>query len=891
MPVAMLRDGVPGCIDVLGAFGLAGRTAPPTPGVPGAGAGDVSVDGDDGSLDCAATGPAHRAAATASADSVALEVLFTADPFGWNQRGLLAWQSECRAPPAGTPLAVGWPMNSGAASLRPSATAPRRSAGRAFGAWLKRAKRPPPSVSLSSRLLLLVMSWALPAVAAGAAIIYLTARAERAADEQTLRETTRALAFVVDREFERRIALGRALATQVEQTLPSTPASQAMFIATARAAMNGAGGWAELRLDGQPIVSTRISTRISTHAAGRSAARTLPASDKPVAADVVSPLQLDEQGMHYTTLATPVRQGGRDIGSVAVTMVAAEFQALMDTANVPADWFASIVDSDHRIAARHPGGARYLGHAVAPTLSEPLQRSRFGSVDGTTLDGHAVTGYFHTLPGGWTFAAGMPTPEFGGYLARTVVQVTLGGLVLLLLAVAGAVWVARSIAAPVLLLERAALRLQNGQPVPEAQATGITECDHVAQALTRASEHVLGARQRMEQQVAQAVERTREAEQAVARSQRIEALGRLTGGVAHDFNNLLGIVSNSARLVQRQGQTLPALNVPVNAMLRAVDGGQRLTQHLLGFAGRRPVQPRAVSLDPYLPEMTELLRSVVGQRVELLIGVAGGTPAVTVDTSELELALINLCLNARDAMPDGGSLTVEARPAELSECVGLPDDRYVAIIVSDTGTGMDAALAERAFEPFFTTKPASHGTGLGLSQVHGFCVQAGGAARLETASGRGMRVLMLLPATAREVQSAPVADNPAYASTQSHAHGLRVLLVEDNASLAQVTEALLASHGAQVVTVSAAAQALDHLRRCTHKFDVVLSDVIMPGPMDGIGLARALHRSHPQLPIVLVSGYSGAHSNVREFTVLRKPVGEQDLIDALRVAVTGVASP
>jgi signal transduction histidine kinase/CheY-like chemotaxis protein len=519
-----------------------------------------------------------------------------------------------------------------------------------------------------------------------------------------------------------------------------------------------------------------------------------------------------------------------------------------------------------------------------------LQRSRFGNVEGTTLDGHAVTGYFQTLPGGWTFATAMPTPEFGGYLARTVVQVTLGGLVLLLLAVAGAFWVARSIAAPVLQLERAALRLQNGEPVPAAQPTGITECDNVAQALARASEHVLGARQRMEQQVAQAVERTREAEQAVARSQRIEALGRLTGGVAHDFNNLLGIVSNSARLVQRHAQALPALNVPVNATLRAVDAGQRLTQHLLGFAGRRPVQPRAVSLDPYLPEMAELLRSVVGQRIELLIGVAGGTPAVTVDTSELELALINLCLNARDAMPDGGSLTIEARPAEPAECVDLPEHGYVVIAVSDNGTGMDAALAQRAFEPFFTTKPASHGTGLGLSQVHGFCVQAGGAARLETATGRGMRVLMLLPAVARDAPIHLVADDPSYARTQSHAQGLRVLLVEDNANLAQVTEALLASHGARVTSVGSAAQAVAQIASSAHMFDVVLSDVVMPGPMDGFGLARALRRSHPLLPVVLMSGYSGAHTNLREFTVLRKPVGEEELIQALRAAVTGVPS-
>jgi signal transduction histidine kinase len=737
--------------------------------------------------------------------------------------------------------------------------------------------------SIRSRLLLLVMSWALPAMAAGTVIVYLTAQAERTADERALREMTRAMAQVVNREIDQRALIGRLLAQQVRPSQLRSAEDQSEFFEQARGAMRGLGGWVELRLDGQLVVSTRHPPAVLHDG--------VPEPEPVAATTRVTALQRAADGTLYSAVLTPVVSGERVVGSVAVTVLASEFQRVVDESRIPRAWVVAIIDRNHRLAARVPAGLPAAGQLVPEADRQQLRTQRDGPIESTTAEGTALTGYFHTLPDGWTFTTAMPRPQFGGYLARTVVQVTLGGLLLLGLAIAAAMWVSRGIAGAVLRLERAALRLQNGERVGP-QNTGIIECNTVAAAMTRASEHVLEAREDLERRVSDAVQRTREAEQTVARSQRIEALGRLTGGVAHDFNNLLGIVSNSARLTQRHIEALPALQMPVNATLRAVDAGQRLTQHLLRFAGRRPVRPQPVQLDQFLRELSELLRSVIGQRIELVVEVAPDTSPVTVDASELELALMNLAINARDAMPEGGTLTLTAHNASNVDVTSLPAGRYVVIAVADTGAGMDESLAQRVFEPFFTTKAAGHGTGLGLSQVHGFCQQAGGTARLTSAPDQGTRVALLLPATPT-AQGAPAPDSGRAAFSPTHANvaGLRVLLVEDNRTLAEVTQALLSASGCAVHGARSSREALEQLAATPDGFDVVLSDVVMPGTLDGLGLARELRQLRPGLPIVLMSGYSSALSTVREFTVLRKPVAEDTLLRALHEAVTGTTVP
>ncbi|HLL20357.1 MAG TPA: ATP-binding protein, partial [Rubrivivax sp.] len=461
-------------------------------------------------------------------------------------------------------------------------------------------------------------------------------------------------------------------------------------------------------------------------------------------------------------------------------------------------------------------------------------------------------------------------------------------LVMLGVAVLSALWLARRIDTPVLELQESARRLQAGEPVAPAQ-TGITELDAVATALADASRAVQHNQAELERQVSDAVAATRAAEQHVSRGQRTEALGRLTGGVAHDFNNLLGVISNSAHLIQRH-PAAEELRVPLSAVLRSVEAGSRLTQHLVRIAGRHPARPGQLDLRQFLPEVQELMKLVLGKRVELDVSIAPGTAKVTVDASELELALINLSLNARDALPSGGHVWLAAGNAGPEDCAGMPAGDYVQISVSDDGAGIAEEIVERVFEPFFTTKGVGQGTGLGLAQVQGFCTQAGGRARLASTPGVGTAVMLLLPA-ARAVASdnrhqprAAAVTKPPLSESDQRLNGIQVLLVEDNAELASVTSALLRTYGCVVQTARSPAQALTLMTR-ESAFDIVLSDVVMPGDMDGLGLARELRRRYPALPVVLISGYSSALQAAQEFTVLQKPCTPEKLTAALADAL------
>ncbi len=730
------------------------------------------------------------------------------------------------------------------------------------------------SVTIRSRLLLLVLSVLLPAVLGVAWLIARTFDTEREAHERTLRETTRALSTVVDLELTRRATLARLLAQSpwLDASPEIGPAELDAFAQQAARALEGVDGWIELR----DAAGVRLDTRGAARppAAGTTAE---PLADLPL----VRPLLAGSDDDAHAAVVEPVQRDGRTVANIVFALRPSELQQVVDRQRLPPGWIGAIVDSRETIIARHPDGRRWVGHAATAGLRDVMAKSRESRFDLVSLDGQRSAGYFSTSPRGWTFVTAMPHEEFEGRLPEAVLQLAISALALLALAVVGALWLSRRIAQPVHALKAAAARMQAGLPVAY-EPTGIVECDEVAAALAEAAETLRHGRSDLERQVAGAVERTRQAEQRVSQSQRVEALGRLTGGVAHDFNNLLGVISNSAHLIQRHATT-PELQVPVAATLRAVEVGSRLTQHLLRFAGRRPVRPQLLHLSRVLPEMQELLRSVLGRHIEVSVRVADDTAPVRVDSAEFELALINLALNARDAMPGGGEVRLAARNAEPAESEGLASGRYVLLTCSDDGAGLDADLAARVFEPFFTTKAVGKGTGLGLSQVHGFCTQAGGTARLDSTPGIGTTVSMLLPASVETAADVAPAESPPPARSIA---GARVLLVEDNAELGDVTAALLASHGATVrraADADAALAALADDAAC----DVVLSDVVMPGATDGVALARQLKRERPTLPVVLISGYSPGEEAVRDFVVLRKPCTEPALLAALHAALHG----
>ena len=742
-------------------------------------------------------------------------------------------------------------------------------------------------ITIRSRLLLLVLSVLLPAVAAAGWLIERTYAAEREAVERNLRDTSRALSMVVDRELVQRASIARVLAVSRSLEQPGTlsPSELSAFEQQARRALQGLSGWVELVSPEAQLVNTRSGepTRVRPRPPGA-----------PPLADVASVGALEplggDAGELHAPIVQPVQRDGHTVLNVTITILPRELQSIVDLQRLPPGWIGAVVDNRGAVVARHPGGSAFTGRPSGEDLRKLLGEKREGLFESVSLDGTPVTGYFSTSPQGWSYITAMPRPQVAGQLPPIAAQLAAGALVMLGVAVLSALWLARRIDAPVLQLQESARQLQAGQPVAPAQ-TGITELDAVAAALADASRAVQENQAELERQVADAVAATRAAEQHVSRGQRTEALGRLTGGVAHDFNNLLGVISNSAHLIQRH-PAAEELRVPLSAVLRSVEAGSRLTQHLVRIAGRHPARPGQLDLRQFLPEVQELMKLVLGKRIELDVTIPAGTHKVTVDASELELALINLALNARDALPAGGHVWLAAGNATAEDCAGMPAGNYVQISVSDDGAGIAEDVVERVFEPFFTTKGVGQGTGLGLAQVQGFCTQAGGRARLASTPGVGTAVMLLLPAVAAATSSEPrsqqapssPAAKPAQADGDHRLKGTRILLVEDNAELANVTSALLRAYGCDVQTARSPAQALALMTSET-AFDIVLSDVIMPGDMDGLGLARELRRRYPTLPVVLISGYSSALHAAQEFTVLHKPCTPEQLTGALSDAL------
>jgi signal transduction histidine kinase/ActR/RegA family two-component response regulator len=741
------------------------------------------------------------------------------------------------------------------------------------------------SVSIRSRLLMLVLAVLLPGIVGLGYFIASTYEAEREANTRTLRDTARALSMVVESELRQRALLGRMLAgSRWLDAGPNMSAQQTQqFVILAQRALGDIDGWMELRAPDGLLVDTRQRD------AARSPAPLQGVDDAAELADIrlVEPLRIGTSpDQAFAAVVEPVQREGKTLLNLAITIRPSELQRIIDAQKLPTGWVGTVLDNRNRVVARHPGGDAFIGREATADVRQRIAAEREGLFYSTSLDGRSTVGYYSTTAQGWTYITAMPREQFAGLLPRSVLQVALGALLLVGLAVVGAMWVSQSIVEPVTVLKQAAAQVHSGQAV-SYQPTGIVECDEVAVALARATDTIQRGRIDLETQVAQAVERTRLAEQRASHGQRVEALGRLTGGVAHDFNNLLGVVSNSMHLIERHPSATD-LELPLGALRRAVAVGSQLTQHLLRFAGRRPVQPKPIELQRFLQDVQELMRSVLGRRIAVSASVARDTRAVRVDAGELELALINLALNARDAMPSGGELWLRARNASQEECEGLAGPagrRYVLISVDDDGSGIDPAIAARVFEPFFTTKPVGKGTGLGLSQVLGFCVQAGGTARLASTPGVGTTVSLLLPAA--EHDELPVLQH-AEADTAADAvlAGARILLVEDNEELAHLTAALLQAHGLQVLRAGNAAQALQMLQP-PHEVDLMLSDVVMPGEMDGVALARQLQREQPQLPVVLVSGYSDVAAQATEFKVLRKPCAEDELVRALSAALAG----
>jgi len=681
-------------------------------------------------------------------------------------------------------------------------------------------------MSIRARLVFLVLVVLLPALGAASWVVFRTWQAGHAALDLKASDGTRALAQGIDQVFTRHQAVARALAASplLDGAPRLTEQERAQFDQTVRRAIQGSAVSVQLISASVRWIDTRLPATVPPRPLGPQAA----AMQSRAGIRVLDPAQRDGDAL---AIVEPVPGRDREpVMNLLVVVPVAELQRLMAQRPSPQGWKRLLLDPDGRVVARQPADRReWQGGALDPLVRESLAGRGEGRFALRPPGGEPLRVYFSRGPRGWTSLTLVPRAQLDMGPFDAPAWLLMGAVALLALGVAGAWWVAR---------------------------------------------------EELRRQVEQAVAHTREAEQWSAQRERLQALGRLTGRVVHEFNNLLGVISNSAYLIQRQAAQAPqatqaSLAMPVSATLRAVEAASQLTQHLLRFGGRQHSRPRTLALPEWLPGLRDMLGVVLGRRIELRIEPPPSDLFVRADPDELELALINLALNARDALPDGGRVSLKAEAAQAAVVEDLPPGRYLSITLRDNGPGIDPTQAPRVFEPFFTTKRDEPHAGFGLSQVHGLCVQAGGKAVLRSRPGEGTAVSLVLPAAEPE---APAADGVA---GEASPVAVRVLLAEDNDSLGEVTVALIETMGARVERVADAEQALARLSDGP-AVDVLLTDVTMPGAMDGLDLARVVRQRWPHVHVVLISAQADAMTGAQAFTVLRKPCAPAVLMAALR---------
>jgi CheY-like chemotaxis protein len=362
----------------------------------------------------------------------------------------------------------------------------------------------------------------------------------------------------------------------------------------------------------------------------------------------------------------------------------------------------------------------------------------------------------------------------------------------------------------------------------------------------------------------------------------MEAIGRLAGGVAHDFNNLLSIIVCHVDLLLARDNTPPSLHEIRNAAARAGD----LTRQLLAFSRRQVLSPRVVDPAVIVSSVTAMLARIVGSHIHVVVRTEAGGGRVKVDSTQLEQVVMNLVVNARDAMPGGGTLTVKMRSEDVGPHGAVPPGAYVVISVIDTGAGMDAATRARIFEPFFTTKPVGQGTGLGLATVLGIVEQSGGHVTVDSAPGRGTTFEVYLPRT--EEAEAPVTSRSGPGSGTS-ATAATILLVEDEDSVRAVVRGILDRHGYEVIAASSAEDALSILEAQSPRVDLLLTDVVMPG-RDGHELAERVRAMRPNARVLFMSGNAERHSEHPGAAFLQKPFSPGELAEKVRATLAAPRS-
>ncbi|UUX95107.1 ATP-binding protein [Aquabacterium sp. J223] len=725
-------------------------------------------------------------------------------------------------------------------------------------------------MSIRTRLLLLVLAVWLPAAAGFGALAWSTYQREVAGAREAMANFGRSLRLVIEAELDQRAAAARTLAG----SQAVRDADLARFHQEASAALVGTRTWALLATPTEQLANTlrpvgspplRRAPQAPWLQEGTAVffAPVGPAAQKPVIT-VLAAVRADD--------------GGPTRFNVGVVFEPALLQDLVDAHARGWVGLVSVVNERQLVMSRSRDPEKWLGQRASDRVLPPLVARRSDFVASTTLDGvRSLTFVSSPTHQGWAVLVSLPQAMLDASARRLTLQACAAAAGLLAIGLLAAWLGSRRIVRPVLALRDAAVELGR-DAVPAALATGVTEADQVSLALHEAGRRAQEATQLLESRVAQAVQQAEQAQARLLDAQKHEAIGRLTGGLAHDFNNLLQTIRTGLQVLDRGTHEPPQRRV-LEAALRATGKAAELVRHMLAFGRTQPAQARPVDLHDFMLKGQELMAKAVEGRARLHAHIDVGLPPVMADPTQLELALLNLVFNARDAMPAGGDIQIRARLATDDEVPPGPPGRFVCVQVADTGAGMDAATLQRVFEPYFTTKPVGAGSGLGLAQVQSFAREAGGEVRVHSVLGQGSRISLTLPVA--DVP-APVADTVAPPLPVAALH---VLVVEDDPLVASVVVSALEGAGHRCVAVGSADEAVLVLSG-EQRFDVVFTDVAMPGRLNGMQLAALCRGHRPPVPVVVASGYT-TEALVDGVQMLRKPYGTDELLAALQAAVTG----
>lgn len=724
----------------------------------------------------------------------------------------------------------------------------------------------PRAWTIRTRLLFLVFAVWLPAVVALGLLAHATYQREEAAARRHIQDLGESLNAAIQRELDNAGIMARALAAS--STLRDGNIQR--FQEEARAAVAGTPMWVVLVDPQRQLASTRRpQPQVLPRAAGAPFVNGGPtevhfidraAQQQPPVIRILAP----ELGMR------PPRY------NVAVSLDPEVIQAMLMQPVYPEGSLAAVVARDSRLMARTRDPQKWLGTPATGDVKRRLDAGESGFAPSVTLDGvPSLTYVSRRSDHGWSVVIALPMAALTQSARGLTLQTTAASALLLLIGLGVALYASRRIAGAVSALESAAAELGRNE-VPAVLATDVAETDAVSRAMHEAGARLQASGRVLQDKVQEAVRSAERAQARLLDAQKHEAIGRLTGGLAHDFNNLLQTISMGLHLVDKaapEGRHSRPLKAAIDACGRAAD----LVRQMLAFGRSQPLRPEPILLADFMLKGQELTRKAVGERVTLEVLIDPEVPAIFADANQLELALLNLVFNARDAMPQGGRITISARRALPGEVQDLGEGGFVNLSVADEGTGMDAATQAKVFDPYFTTKPLGAGSGLGLPQVRAFARQSGGDVRLASELGAGTCVTLLLP-----VSTVAPAASPSVSTARAGGRPLRVLMVEDDLLVSSVVVPALQGEGHEVRLCRSADEAIA-LLQANEAFDVLFTDVVMPGALSGADLARWCRQHRPALPVVLATGYSAQEipAGVR---VLRKPYGVDGVLAQLQAA-------